>query len=176
MVDRDEFLVDDGRSFSCKVEWRDNHARCEHLCPEPGHRHLVGVVAARYRKTPARLCRCQCHATCPLAGRTVVPESEWLDQCTCEGSARRRHGTKAITSFDWKKNWTDDELRADLIAAFAAEGEELGDQELTVLVLAGKAVRATGPTKWKLEIDTLRAAAQPVIDVVKLMMREGERR
>ena len=36
------------------------------------------------------LCRCSCHATCPLADRMPVPLTVWQQLCTCPGAEEQR--------------------------------------------------------------------------------------
>jgi hypothetical protein len=36
------------------------------------------------------LCRCSCHASCPLAGRGPVPLTVWQQLCACPGGDRAR--------------------------------------------------------------------------------------
>ena len=36
------------------------------------------------------LCRCSCHAACPLAGRVPVPLTVWQQVCPCPGGQRQR--------------------------------------------------------------------------------------
>jgi hypothetical protein len=71
-----------GRSLPCTSE---AHQDCGHVSvgvrgPAPGHR-LKSVVA---------LCRCPCHAACPLADRMPVPLTVWQQLCACPGAEKHR--------------------------------------------------------------------------------------
>jgi hypothetical protein len=50
----------------------------------------------RSRPSPDRLksiivlCRCSCHAACPLAGQMPVPLTVWQQACPCPGGERQR--------------------------------------------------------------------------------------
>lgn len=71
-----------GRSRACA---RDAHRDCGH----------VGT-AARRPVFPDRLqsiialCRCGCHAACPLADRMPVPLTVWQQLCACPGAEQQR--------------------------------------------------------------------------------------
>src|SRR5258708_22190317 len=71
-----------GSSGACA---RDAHQECGHVTAvmrmsRPGPR-LESTVA---------LCRCSCHATCPLADRMPVPLTVWQQLCTCPGADEQR--------------------------------------------------------------------------------------
>lgn len=63
----------------------DAHQECGHV-----------AMGTRRRVSPARLqstivlCRCSCHAACPLAGRTPVSLTVWQQLCPCPGGERQR--------------------------------------------------------------------------------------
>lgn len=61
------------RSAACANEV---HARCP---------HLMGL-----RLTGADLCRCPCHASCPVSGPDAADLGHWWDACTCPGSDPQR--------------------------------------------------------------------------------------
>jgi hypothetical protein len=71
-----------GRSRACAG---DAHRGCGHAtvavrAPVPDHRSESGVA----------LCRCPCHAACPLAGQPPVPLTVWQQWCACAGVGRQR--------------------------------------------------------------------------------------
>jgi hypothetical protein len=45
--------------------------------------HWVGLEATG---TGIVLCTCDCHSSCPLAGRLSVPGEQWESECECPGS------------------------------------------------------------------------------------------
>jgi hypothetical protein len=71
-----------GRSRSCAG---DAHRDCGHVRaavrkPASGHR-LESTIA---------LCRCACHAACPLVDRMPVPLHVWQKLCACPGAEKQR--------------------------------------------------------------------------------------
>jgi hypothetical protein len=37
------------------------------------------------------LCKCECHASCPISGRRIsIPSREWHDSCSCPGAQAKR--------------------------------------------------------------------------------------
>jgi hypothetical protein len=66
---------------------RGSHERCGHFSD------LEAGSVWRRRPTDEHvltLCRCDCHAGCPLAGRGTVVRAVWRRECTCPGSGRIR--------------------------------------------------------------------------------------
>ena len=71
-----------GRSRACAGE---AHRDCGHVgaavrMPASGHR-LESTIA---------LCRCPCHAACPLVDRMPVPLPVWQQLCACPGAEKQR--------------------------------------------------------------------------------------
>src|SRR5215469_15352193 len=66
---------------------RGNHQLCSHFVAMGG-----GLNPRRLRlEFGAALCRCSCHADCPLAGRRLaIPFKEWRAQCRCPGAEQMR--------------------------------------------------------------------------------------
>lgn len=68
-----------------------------HVCAHDAHQecgHVNGVVrmtrpGPRLESTVA-LCRCSCHAACPLADRMPVPLAVWQQLCACPGADKQR--------------------------------------------------------------------------------------
>lgn len=75
-------LTYQGRSRACA---RGAHLECGHVSyaagPVPGHRMDSDVL----------LCRCSCHAACPLTRRKgAVPVAVWQQRCVCPGAEQTR--------------------------------------------------------------------------------------
>jgi hypothetical protein len=70
-----------GRSMACAA---DSHQDCGHLSGAIRRR------VSRRLESAISLCRCPCHAACPLAARAPVPLTIWQQLCTCPGAARQR--------------------------------------------------------------------------------------
>src|SRR4051812_14201625 len=83
-------MARDEPELSCSCE-NGEHADC-------GHKFGVAVNLFRPSKAHALLCSCSCHDSCPIGGRTKVPEQLWADACTCPGSTARREGDAAARS------------------------------------------------------------------------------
>ena len=66
---------------------RGEHPACPHFVAMGG-----GFNPRRLRpEFGASLCRCSCHAGCPVAGRRLaVPFKEWRDSCSCPGAEQER--------------------------------------------------------------------------------------
>jgi len=71
-----------GRSRACAggAHWDCGHINAAVRMPASGHR-LESTVA---------LCRCACHAACPLADRMPVPLPVWQQLCMCPGAEKQR--------------------------------------------------------------------------------------
>lgn len=61
------------------------HQECGHVCT--GMRRPVSPD--RLQSTII-LCRCECHASCPLVGRAPVPLTVWQGLCVCPGGEKYR--------------------------------------------------------------------------------------
>jgi hypothetical protein len=70
-----------GRSLACA---REAHQECGHV--SAGTR----FVSRRRLKSTVVLCRCSCHAACPLADRMPVPLTVWQQLCGCPGAESKR--------------------------------------------------------------------------------------
>lgn len=70
------------RSLACAS---GTHQECGHVSigmrRKPSPDRLESIIA---------LCRCSCHAACPLAGRMPVPLTVWQQLCPCPGGQRHR--------------------------------------------------------------------------------------
>ena len=52
---------------------------------------VVRMTRPEHRlESTVALCRCSCHATCPLADRMPVPLTVWQQLCVCTGADERR--------------------------------------------------------------------------------------
>jgi hypothetical protein len=71
-----------GRSRGCAA---GEHRDCGHV------RIAIRRPVSRQRlASTIGLCRCSCHATCPLADRAPVPLTVWQQLCACPGAERQR--------------------------------------------------------------------------------------
>jgi len=71
-----------GRSLACA---REAHQECGHV--------TVGIrrhASRRRLESTVALCRCRCHAGCPLADRMPVPLTVWQQLCACPGAENKR--------------------------------------------------------------------------------------
>lgn len=71
----------------------DEHHRCPHGFP--GDVWLPGLVVRVVLAGPQltlQVCSCDCHASCPLAGRSRTGEADWSAQCICPGAGRVKAG------------------------------------------------------------------------------------
>jgi hypothetical protein len=136
-----------GRSRACAS---DAHRDCGHVS-----------LAVRRQASPHRLesivalCRCPCHAACPLAGRMPVSLTVWQQLCTCPGAEKQRAwkedpdepwpGAKEYREKEQRESWersqarkqafqaardtaagkTRDEIRDLYIAELRARGQEV---------------------------------------------------
>jgi hypothetical protein len=78
---------------------RGKHEMCPHFVAMGG-----GLNRRRLRlEFGAALCRCSCHARCPLAGnRGAVPFKQWRESCTCPGAEQmREHMAEVGEPPDW---------------------------------------------------------------------------
>jgi hypothetical protein len=69
-----------------------------------GHTNAVVRLPASGRRlvSSVALCRCACHAACPLAGRMPVSLRVWQQLCICPGAGRQRAATE-----DQDEPWPD---------------------------------------------------------------------
>lgn len=75
-----------GRSVACAG---DAHLDCGHV------RAAIRTPVSRHRwESTIGLCRCPCHATCPLADRYPVTLMVWQQLCACPGAAKQRAWTE----------------------------------------------------------------------------------
>lgn len=86
------------------------------------------------------LCKCDCHANCPLSARKdAVPEADWSTACTCAAaeaererlakgraaSAERRERTRAaMREVDLEGGRSAADIQADMEAAYRRHGVE----------------------------------------------------
>jgi hypothetical protein len=74
----------DDRAPACIL---DEHDNCPHL---NGYGSMLNLRRLRFEPS-ALLCKCDCHSSCPLAGkRTFVREQTWQESCTCPGAEDER--------------------------------------------------------------------------------------
>lgn len=107
---------------------RSDHGRCPHWAgmrmPRPWRRPLVADMV---------LCRCSCHAECPLADDGRVPQDVWSERCVCPGAAvarasfersadRRREVSRVVADVDFSDHPDADEIEDRLRAVFAEHG------------------------------------------------------
>jgi hypothetical protein len=63
------------------------HGDCPHMCGYGG-----GLNPRRLRlESGMVLCKCECHSSCPVTGKTTaVPEEAWRESCSCPGAEGER--------------------------------------------------------------------------------------
>jgi hypothetical protein len=119
----------DDRVFSPLCEEGD-HARC-------GHNFAAAWFP--FRGSQAVLCNCDCHSSCPLAGRSEVPEDVWVARCVCAGSdgwreskrratayadVQRERQREVMESIDFGRGKSGAEIERLIVAGYAARGWE----------------------------------------------------
>jgi hypothetical protein len=82
-----DFWTEFNQGFQGRLCQRGDHPACPHFVAMGG-----GFNPRRLRpEFGASLCRCSCHAGCPVTGRRLaVPFKVWRESCTCQGAEHER--------------------------------------------------------------------------------------
>lgn len=126
---------------------RSDHDRCPHSAgvrmPRPWRRPLAGELV---------VCRCPCHAGCPVAAERTVSREVWAAECTCPGAARSRDSfergrerRRLVAEVDFSDHPDALEIEARLRAVFEEHGQPPppGMTTWSRLLAAGRAPRGT---------------------------------
>lgn len=133
-----------GRSSACAA---GAHLECGHVS------YAVGPVPGHRAETRIWLCRCSCHAACPLARRKgEVPVTVWQQRCVCPGAEQARTAQddprELLPRYEdwWKTYESDQRLRSQARAeAFnAARGAASGKTRDEIRELYIAELRARG--------------------------------
>lgn len=146
-----------GRSVACAGQAHQNcgHVRAALRTPVSRH-HLESTIT---------LCRCSCHAACPLADRMPVSLTAWQRLCACPGAEEQRawkedrdeprpgvtKESRERTRREWRER---DEARKQALRAVRRAGRGRTREELRDLYVAE--LRARGlkvPPEPSLEAD-----------------------
>jgi hypothetical protein len=134
-----DFWTEFDQGFQGPLCARGEHEACPHFVAMGG-----GFNPRRLRpEFGASLCRCSCHAGCPVTSRRLaVPFKVWRESCTCPGAEQE------------KQRLTDDGLEPPDFAELReqAERKRLARRE------AFEAARAAAAGKSKAEIQDLYVA------------------
>jgi hypothetical protein len=166
MPDRSDHHHDDERSAHCR---RGDHVGCPHQWGVGG-----GLNPRKLRlETGYSLCRCSCHAACPVTspGQAVIPQEVWYASCACPGGValRQRRDDAGIRDRDFAG------YRAERASRRQAR-EEAGE---AALARAGRSSREEFRQAYVAELQArqLSVPADPVLDAtVDHILGGGKRR
>jgi hypothetical protein len=126
---------------------RSDHGQCPHWASvrmrRPWRRRLEAELV---------VCRCPCHADCPLSVDRAVLREVWAATCTCPGAAaprasfeRRREMSRFVGEVDFTDHPDAEEIETRLRAVFEENGEAPppGMTTWSRLIAAGSGPRGT---------------------------------
>jgi len=144
-------------------KWPQTPLAAVSWCAQMGP-HLMGYEAGFSSRQLrfgflAVLCGCECHSTCPLAGRDRVPGTARPEECTCEATLRARSSEGQGSGGDDLPSELMDELRlyreaVESVRPFSRGKSSAEVQELLIRELRSRSVSHICRTSfwiWMLE-------------------------